>query len=196
MTQSNSSGPNSREPNDSGPNTGGPQDESRARALRRFLDAAASGGPAVAVTTVADLPAPGPDARVRTVSGTTATTLGGLYTSFARVWGFPDHFGRNKDAFDDCMRDLDAPDAEGRVPDTIVVHITQAHRLLDDDRSGFDWFAESVDFYRDHYRDAGRGFAVILSTSSSRLAAVRSRWQEAGVAVADLATESSTGEDH
>lgn len=165
-----------------------PRDEPTTE-LRRFLDAAAADGPAVAVTTAPALPALAAAVRIRTVSGTTATTLGGLFTSFARVWDFPDHFGRNKDAFDDCMRDLDTPDADGRVPDTIVVHITQAHRLLEEDRSGFEWFADSVCFYRDHYRGVGRGFAVVLSTSAPRLTEVRSRWQQAGVPVADLSSE-------
>ncbi|MGP3707493.1 barstar family protein [Gordonia paraffinivorans] len=167
----------------------GPDNAFPAPDLQGFLDAAASDGPAVAVTTATELPDLGPSVRVRTVSGTTATTLAGLYSSFARVWGFPDHFGRNKDAFDDCMRDLDTPDADGRVPDTIVVHITQAHRLLEEDRSGFEWFADSVCFYRDHYRGVGRGFAIVLSTSAPRLAEVRSRWQQAGSPVADLSSE-------
>ena len=154
--------------------------------LRRFLDAAGDDGPAVGLTLSADLPDPGPDTRLRTISGTTATTIGTLYSTFARVWDFPDHFGRNRDAFDDCMRDLDAPDADGRTPAAIVTHVTQAHRLLDGDDATFTWFADSIGFYRDHYRDLGRTFALVLSTSSSRASAVRTRWDGAGVPVADL----------
>ncbi|GAB86245.1 barstar family protein [Gordonia rubripertincta] len=154
--------------------------------LSEFLSGAGQGGPAVAVTTAPRLPDLGPDTRMRTVSGTTATTLGGLYTSFARVWDFPDHFGRNKDAFDDCMRDLATPGDEGGVPPVIVVHISHAHRLLNSDDTGFTWFAQSVEFYRDEYRGEGRTFAVILSTSDSRLGEVRARWSDAGVAVTDL----------
>ena len=119
-------------------------------------------------------------------SGRWATTTGTLFTTFARAWDFPDHFGRNRDAFDDCMRDLDAPDAAGRTPTTIVTHLTKADRLLDEDNAGFTWFADSIGFYRDHYRDAGRTFALILSTSGSRASAVRARWDAAGVPVAEL----------
>ncbi|WP_168706935.1 barstar family protein [Gordonia paraffinivorans] len=195
MTESHPHEPSSHASSSPESDHAGPDAALPAPDLQGFLDAASSGGTAVAVTTATELPDLGPSVRVRTVSGTTATTLGGLYSSFARVWGFPDHFGRNKDAFDDCMRDLDTPDTQGRAPGIVVVHITQAHRLLDDDRPGFDWFADSVGFYRDHYRDAGHGFAVILSTSTSRLAEVRSRWQRAGVAITDLVTETSTGEN-
>lgn len=154
--------------------------------LRRFLDADGKNGPAVALTLAPELPDLGPDTRLRTISGTAATTTGALFTTFARVWDFPDHFGRNRDAFDDCMRDLDAPDDGGRAPTTIVTHITQAHRLLDEDDATFTWFADSIGFYRDHYRDAGRTFALILSTSGSRASAVRARWDAAGVPVAEL----------
>ncbi|KAF0971149.1 barstar family protein [Gordonia sp. YY1] len=163
-----------------------PHDDSFIEDLRAFLAGVGQDGPAVAVTTAPRLPDLEPDTRIRTVSGTTATDLGGLYTSFARVWDFPDHFGRNKDAFDDCMRDLETAAAEGDAPSTIVVHIAQAHRLLDSDDAGFTWFAQSVEFYRDEYQDGGRTFAVILSTSDSRLGEVRSRWSDAGVAITDL----------
>ncbi|WP_232716069.1 barstar family protein [Gordonia metallireducens] len=154
--------------------------------FRRFLDAAGHHGPAVGLTVSADLPDLGPDTRLRTISGTAATTTGTMYSTFARVWDFPDHFGRNRDAFDDCMRDLDAPDADGRTPAAIVTHITQAHRLLDEDDATFTWFADSIGFYRDHYRDVGRTFVLILSTSASRVSAVRARWDRAGVPVAGL----------
>ncbi|GAC01167.1 hypothetical protein GONAM_22_01430 [Gordonia namibiensis NBRC 108229] len=154
--------------------------------LRRFLDAAGHDGPAVGLTVVADLPDLGPDTRLRTISGTAATTTGTMYSTFARVWDFPDHFGRNRDAFDDCMRDLDTPDAAGRTPAAIITHITQAHRLLEEDDATFTWFADSIDFYRDHYRGVGRNFALILSTSASQVSAVRARWDGAGVPVADL----------
>ncbi|TSD94140.1 barstar family protein [Gordonia rubripertincta] len=154
--------------------------------LRRFLETAGHDGPAVGLTLSSDLPDLGPDTRLRTISGTAATTTGTLYSTFARVWDFPDHFGRNRDAFDDCMRDLDTPDADGRTPTAIVTHITHAHRLLDEDDATFTWFADSIGFYRDHYRDAGRTFALILSTSRSRASAVLARWTAAGVQVADL----------
>ncbi|MDS1116090.1 barstar family protein [Gordonia westfalica] len=162
-------------------------DDSRSSdSLARFLDGAGNEGPAVGLTLSPDLPDLGPDTRLRTISGTAATTTGTLYTTFARVWDFPDHFGRNRDAFDDCMRDLDTPDADGRTPTAIVTHITHAHRLLDEDDATFTWFADSIGFYRDHYRDAGRTFALILSTSRSRASAVLARWTAAGVPVADL----------
>ncbi|MCZ4581761.1 barstar family protein [Gordonia amicalis] len=154
--------------------------------LRRFLDDAGREGSAVGLTIEPELPDLGPDTRLRTVSGTAATTTGALFTAFARVWDFPDHFGRNRDAFDDCMRDLDAPDAGGRTPSIIVSHVTRADRLLEQDDAAFEWFADSIGFYRDHYRDAGKTFALILSAAPSRSSAVRARWDAAGVAVAEL----------
>ncbi len=34
-----------------------------------------------------------------------------FHDAFARAFGFPDFYGRNMDAWNDCMEDLDDPDA-------------------------------------------------------------------------------------
>ncbi|MDI1466323.1 barstar family protein [Catellatospora sp. KI3] len=47
-------------------------------------------------------PAPTGD---RTVDGQACRTRAGLFAEFARALDFPPHFGRNWDAFADCLRD-------------------------------------------------------------------------------------------
>lgn len=37
------------------------------------------------------------------------------HTALAEALGFPDYYGRNLDALNDCMRDLEVPDDSGRV---------------------------------------------------------------------------------
>ena len=52
---------------------------------------------------------------LRTISGSRVKSRDGVFDAFAEVWHFPPWFGRNMDAFDDFMRDLDkmtTPQAE------------------------------------------------------------------------------------
>ncbi|ORV52486.1 hypothetical protein AWC05_23665 [Mycobacterium florentinum] len=48
-----------------------------------------------------------PGVEVRIVEGSHIKTLDAVYDAFAEAWDFPEWFGRNADAFDDFMRDLD-----------------------------------------------------------------------------------------
>lgn len=188
--------------------------------LRDFLRGAAGDGPAVAVSAPAEAGlAPPPSAaatsirdlraalprgvEMRTVDGRRMRTMTGFYREFAHAWRFPDYFGANKDAFDDCMRDLDGDtdDAAGDdaraagtddTPATagFVTVITHAEELLADaPADDFDWFATTPGFYRDHYRDIARPagvFAVILAAPADDEPAVRRRWLDAGVTTAVL----------
>jgi hypothetical protein len=55
---------------------------------------------------------------VRTIDGAHTKNRDVLYDAFAEAWHFPPWFGRNMDAFDDVMRDLDnmVNTATGRPP--------------------------------------------------------------------------------
>jgi RNAse (barnase) inhibitor barstar len=44
---------------------------------------------------------------VRTIDGVHNKNLDALFDASAEAWHFPPWFGRNRDAFDDVMRDLD-----------------------------------------------------------------------------------------
>ena len=44
---------------------------------------------------------------VKQIAGSKCTTLDGLFAEFAEVLKFPDYFGNNWAAFDECLNDLD-----------------------------------------------------------------------------------------
>ncbi|MFT3716699.1 MAG: barstar family protein [Gordonia sp. (in: high G+C Gram-positive bacteria)] len=117
------------------------------------------------------------------IDGADATTLDEMYAAFAAAWDFPAHFGNNKDAFDDCMRDLDS---DGTAEDRLVTVVRNAEQLLADaSDQDFAWFAGSMAFYQDDYRDRDadeqRDFELVLVTGKAHRAAVADRWAKAGV---------------
>lgn len=73
------------------------------------------------------VPLPGlpPDFVVRTIDGRGCGTKAALLATFAGALAFPDHFGKNWDAFEDCLTDLDWLPATG-----YVIVVTHAHALL------------------------------------------------------------------
>lgn len=81
---------------------------------------------------------------VRTVRGKQMQTLEQVYNEFAAAFQFPSHFGRNKDAFDDVMRDLDDVLGLGA---GFVVLIRDAESLLSAAPDQLPWFRESMGFF-------------------------------------------------
>ncbi|MEO3785222.1 barstar family protein [Actinocorallia sp. B10E7] len=67
--------------------------------------------------TISSVPAP------EALDGRACRTRVGLFTEAARVLRFPDYFGRNWDAFYDCLRDADPP----------VFSVDHAEELLADE---------------------------------------------------------------
>lgn len=108
------------------------------------------------------------------VDGAAMTRLSGLYAEFARAWTFPDYFGANKDAFDDCMRDLHGS--------PLITEIVNAQRVLVDEPRQLRWFSDALSFYADSYRAElePATFAVVLTVPSAALTAVRRRWRNVG----------------
>jgi hypothetical protein len=130
---------------------------------------------------------------VRTIDGARLKTRDALYDAFAAAWHFPPWFGRNMDAFDDVMRDLDnmVNTATGRlqVPGYLTV-ITNSHLILVDQPDLFPWFANTMPFYRDYYRDELRppaAFGLLLSAPAGERHVVHQRWVSVGVQVAEIA---------
>lgn len=156
--------------------------------LADFLTRALDGGAPVGLVT-GEVSSCGTGVVVRRIDGARSRTLDGLYRAFAAAWDFPEHFGHNKDAFDDSIRDLNpalrtATGGAGRGYLTVVDH---AADLLTDATDGdFAWFADSIAFYRDSYRDVGRVFAVVLGCSPDQASGLIERWAAAGVAVARI----------
>src|SRR6185312_10700809 len=111
----------------------------------QFVSEAGGQGPCVGVVEDAALPFVLPTGfELRTLDGSRTTTRDAIFDAFAEVWHFPVWFGRNMDAFDDFMRDLDnmINTATGKPPAPgYFTHITNAHLILHDQPEAFDWFA-------------------------------------------------------
>jgi hypothetical protein len=161
--------------------------------LDEFLSQAGDRGPCVGVhpeTPSALVPPAGVE--LRTIDGARLKTLDGIFDAFAEAWHFPRWFGRNRDAFDDLMRDLDgmANMATGKPPAPgYLTDITDAHLVLVEQPDLFSWFAEIMPFYRDYYRDEASptaAFGLLLSAPTGQLHVVRERWLAAGIEVATV----------
>lgn len=78
---------------------------------------------------------------VRLVRGAKMRTSPGLLDEFAAALQFPLYFGENKDAFDECIGDLDSflPAGAG-----YVVVVTDPDEVLAAEVSSLDWFVTSL----------------------------------------------------
>nr|WP_272918274.1 barstar family protein [Gordonia sp. SID5947] len=124
---------------------------------------------------------------VRSVDADRMPTVAAVFDEFARAWAFPDAFGQNKDAFDECMRHLDDIPPDVSAPSAYLTVIENAPRLLSHEPDELRWFAGSLEFYRDHYRDVAAppaAFAVVLRSPSTLRRRVETRWHDAGSPVA------------
>jgi len=163
--------------------------------LDEFLLGAADHGPCVGMrVTAAPLP-PAAGVEIRTVDAASITTLDTLFDAFAEAWNFPPRFAqyRNKDAFNDWMRDFDnltnpylsKPPASG-----YLTNVINAHLLLTEQSDTFSWFASKIRTYREYYRDGvdpPAAFGLLLSAPAGRLDEVRERWLAADIQVAAVA---------
>jgi hypothetical protein len=151
--------------------------------LDEFLSQAGEHGPCVGIHTETSSPMVPPDGvELRTIDGAHTKTLDALFDAFAEAWHFPAWFGRNKDAFNDFVRDLDTMvnTATGRPPASgYLTDITNAHLVLADEPEAFSWFAKRLPIYRDYYRDEASppaAFGLLLSIPSTQLHKVSERW--------------------
>jgi hypothetical protein len=158
--------------------------------LDEFLSKAGGDGPCVGILAApAATPAVPAGIELRTIDATQIASLDQLFDAFSLARHFPASFVRyrNRDAFNDWMRDfdnlcnpaLDRPPAAG-----YVTHLANAHRLLPDEDGIFAWFAAAIGFYRDYYRDdldPPASFALLLSVPAERRDEVGARWRAASV---------------
>jgi hypothetical protein len=161
--------------------------------LDQFISQAGGHGPCVGVHPETSSPLLAPaSVEVRTVDGARTQTLEGLYSAFAEAWEFPPWFGRNANAFNDFMRDLDNMVTTGtgrKPPHGYLTDITNAHLLLIQQPDAFSWFAGKWSSYRDYYRDElepPAAFGLLLSAPIDKLHEVRQRWLSVGVRVAEV----------
>jgi hypothetical protein len=83
---------------------------------------------------------------LRVIRGAKCRTIAGLLTECARALGFPDYFGHNWDALEECLTDLEWLPAKG-----YILLITDAAHLLPDDEEEYETFLEIL-------RDAGEAW--------------------------------------
>ncbi len=70
-----------------------------------------------------------------------------------------------------------------------LTELTNANLLLTEQPEEFSWFANSIPFYREYYRDGldpPAAFGLLLSAPPPQLDEVRERWLSAGVEVATV----------
>lgn len=96
---------------------------------------------------------------VRELRGPKMRTIQGIFDEFAAAFQFPYYFGENKDAFDECLRDLD--DFVGSATGYVAVIRDSAH-LLADQPEEREWFAEAISDSAGYWWRKGLAFRVIL----------------------------------
>ncbi|MGY2061105.1 barstar family protein [Nocardia gipuzkoensis] len=100
---------------------------------------------------------------VRELRGAKMRTLAGLYDEFAAAFQFPYYFGENKDAFDECLRDLD--DFVGR-GDGYVIVVRDGEQLLADEPQQHEWFVSAMRDGADYWAKRDTVYRVVLQGDS------------------------------
>jgi hypothetical protein len=83
---------------------------------------------------------------LRVIKGAKCQTTAGLLTECARALDFPDYFGHNWDALEECLADLEWLPAKG-----YILLLTDAGCVLPDDEAEYETFLEIL-------RDAGEAW--------------------------------------
>jgi len=83
---------------------------------------------------------------LKVIKGRQCKTPAHLFAEFAQVLKFPDYFGYNWDALEECLADLEWLPAKG-----YILLITEAGHVLPDDEEEFETFLEIL-------RDAGEAW--------------------------------------
>lgn len=141
-------------------------------------------GPAVGILTAA--PPAAADAVValpaglvaRAVRGTRMGTVRGVLDEFAAALQFPYYFGGNKDAFDECMRELD--ETLGAA-DGYVVLVRDAATLLSEQPDELAWLADALAFHAEHWAGVDVVFRVLLQAEPGAERALARAWRAAGL---------------
>ncbi|MFC4374434.1 barstar family protein [Nocardia halotolerans] len=109
------------------------------------------------------------DYRVRELRGAKMRTVAELFDEFAAAFQFPYYFGANKDAFDECLRDLD--DFVGDAPGYVAM-IRTADELLADQPAERSWFDAAVRDCAAYWARREVAFRVILQAEPETFGAV------------------------
>ncbi|MTE11698.1 barstar family protein [Nocardia aurantiaca] len=99
----------------------------------------------------------------REVRGRKMRTVAEVFDEFAAAFQFPYYFGENKDAFDECLRDLD--EFVGAAMGYVVV-VRNAALMLDRQPDERAWFAEAVADAAASWDRRGIPFRVVLQDAA------------------------------
>lgn len=89
-----------------------------------------------------------PGYALRTIQGKKCRTPAGLFGEFARALAFPDYFGHNWDALEECLADLEWLPAKG-----YILLITDTQAVLPEDEEEYETLLEILD-------DAGEAWST------------------------------------
>ncbi|MFD4462370.1 barstar family protein [Nocardia sp. NPDC058480] len=109
------------------------------------------------------------DYRVRELRGTKMRTMAELFDEFAAAFQFPYYFGANKDAFDECLRDLD--DFVGDAPGFVAV-VRTADDLLAEQPTERAWFDAAMRDCAAYWTRRDVAFRVVLQADPETFGAV------------------------
>lgn len=122
---------------------------------------------------------------VKQVEGSKCTTLDELFTEFASAFEFPDYFGNNWAAFDECLNDLDWLSSESYL--LLISNIDQVSMTSDSTfktlvemlvRSVSEW-TEGRNY--DSYPTPPTPFHIVFQCSIEKENEVKSRFEVAGL---------------
>ncbi|MCU1647917.1 MAG: hypothetical protein JWN03_8192 [Nocardia sp.] len=99
----------------------------------------------------------------RELRGRKMRTVAEVFDEFAAAFQFPYYFGQNKDAFDECLRDLD--DFVGPAQGYVVV-VRNAALLLTDQPEERRWFAEAMTDSAGYWAEHEVAFRVVLQDAA------------------------------
>ena len=115
---------------------------------------------------------------LRVIKGAKCQTTAGLLTEFARALDFPDYFGHNWDALEECLADLEWLPAKG-----YILLITDAAQLLPNDEEEYETFLEILSDAGEAWGSGQAGMGArratpfhVLFAASEREKAKRAHW--------------------
>jgi len=95
----------------------------------------------------------------RELRGAKMRTIAGVFDEFAAAFQFPYYFGENKDAFDECLRDLD--EFVGEAPGYVAI-VRDSAELLAQRPAEREWFTAAMADCAAHWSRRGVPFRVVL----------------------------------
>lgn len=106
----------------------------------------------------------------RVLRGAKCRTPSGLFAEFARALDFPDYFGHNWDALEECLADLEWLPAKG-----YALLFTEAEQILPEDEEDYETFLEVISDAGEAWASGRAGMGTKRATPFHALLAVLER---------------------